>query len=626
MIVGKEVYSLKHVSKRVQRSVFYSVGTLMSFVALVIYGAYGTGPVTPVVHTAQAADTLNIWWPTSGTHVQGLQPFKAMVENTSVEQYEMFWQVDGGSLNPMNNSYVDYPHKEVSVNVSGWNWHSNNQYQITFVAKKGGAIISQRSITVYVDTGATSDVNLVMGSNIPAPTVAVQAPQAATVSIQTVLQGPVPAQTSTASASVNVWWPSAGANLAGTQPFKAEVKNMPLDQYDLYWQVDNGALVLMQNSTTDSPHKEASVNVASWNWRGSGPYILNFVAKDKSGNTIGKSSEQVSVNSTGGATTPAPAPAPTAQVLPAPVGASVLPAPTVSFSGSTANVLGGVSLYVNQNSSAKNQADQWSGSRPNDAQAMRLLANAPTATWFGNWNGNIYNDVQQLVKAAASQGTAPVIVAYNIPGRDCSGGYSSGGASSPDAYRSWIGSMAGAIGNNKAVVVLEPDSLADLNCLSSNDRQTRLSLLSDAISILKRNGNTAVYLDAGHSGWVNPSTMANSLRGAGVSSANGFAVNVSNFDTTAADTGYGDQISQSLGGAHYVIDTSRNGTGSNGQWCNPQGRAIGAKPTTSTGHSNVDAYLWLKTPGESDGACNGGPNAGQWWADYALQLVRNSGQ
>ena len=40
------------------------------------------------------------------------------------------------------------------------------------------------------------------------------------------------------------------------------------------------------------------------------------------------------------------------------------------------------------------------------------------------------------------------------------------------------------------------------------------------------------------------------------------------------------------------------------------------------GHPLADAFLWVKTPGESDGTCNGGPRAGEWWADYALELSR----
>ena len=42
------------------------------------------------------------------------------------------------------------------------------------------------------------------------------------------------------------------------------------------------------------------------------------------------------------------------------------------------------------------------------------------------------------------------------------------------------------------------------------------------------------------------------------------------------------------------------------------------RPTAQTGDPLVDALLWIKRPGESDGACNGGPPAGTWWPEDAL--------
>lgn len=42
-----------------------------------------------------------------------------------------------------------------------------------------------------------------------------------------------------------------------------------------------------------------------------------------------------------------------------------------------------------------------------------------------------------------------------------------------------------------------------------------------------------------------------------------------------------------------------------------------------TGNTFIDAFLWVKPPGESDGTCNGGPPAGKFWLDYALGLIRN---
>eukprot|EP00928_Gymnodinium_smaydae_P014039 TRINITY_DN15093_c0_g3_i2.p1 TRINITY_DN15093_c0_g3~~TRINITY_DN15093_c0_g3_i2.p1 ORF type:complete len:276 (-),score=38.20 TRINITY_DN15093_c0_g3_i2:266-1093(-) len=55
----------------------------------------------------------------------------------------------------------------------------------------------------------------------------------------------------------------------------------------------------------------------------------------------------------------------------------------------------------------------------------------------------------------------------------------------------------------------------------------------------------------------------------------------------------------------FVIDTGRNGAPEKREnckaWCNPRGAGIGLAPTTKTADPRIDAYYWLKTPGESDG-------------------------
>jgi len=70
-----------------------------------------------------------------------------------------------------------------------------------------------------------------------------------------------------------------------------------------------------------------------------------------------------------------------------------------------------------------------------------------------------------------------------------------------------------------------------------------------------------------------------------------------------------------------VIDTSRNGNGApaDGEWCDPAGRTLGRAPTLSTGEARIDAYLWVKLPGESDG-CKGAP--GTFSPSYAYDLAR----
>ena len=38
-----------------------------------------------------------------------------------------------------------------------------------------------------------------------------------------------------------------------------------------------------------------------------------------------------------------------------------------------------------------------------------------------------------------------------------------------------------------------------------------------------------------------------------------------------------------------------------GDWCNVKGTGFGVRPTTSTGDSLTDAFVWVKPGGESDG-------------------------
>ncbi|GEM_PF-766724 len=93
---------------------------------------------------------LDIWWPTNGAIVSGTQPFKAMVENLPATEYEMFWQVDGGGLNPMYFSPIDYPHQETMVDLSGWTWKGAGPYSVNFIARKNGQAILEKAINIFI--------------------------------------------------------------------------------------------------------------------------------------------------------------------------------------------------------------------------------------------------------------------------------------------------------------------------------------------------------------------------------------------------------------------------------------------------------------------------------------------
>lgn len=287
-----------------------------------------------------------------------------------------------------------------------------------------------------------------------------------------------------------------------------------------------------------------------------------------------------------------------------------------------------VPYWVNPDGTAARQVAAYTKDGNEKAAALiRRIAEQPVGEWVGAENPGA--EAKGFTEAAAKADRQAVLVLYNIPHRDC-GQFSKGGAADGDAYRAWVEAVAQGIGDRGATVILEPDAVVHLvdGCTPLKLHEERYDLLKGAVERLKKQRGTRVYLDAGNAGWRSPDALFDSLRRAGIGAADGFAVNVSNFQTTAASTRFGKQLSAKVGGKPFVIDTSRNGNGpytasdSEETWCNPPGRALGEPPTTGTGEDLVDAYLWIKRPGESDGDCRGGPKAGEWWPAYALDLVR----
>lgn len=287
-------------------------------------------------------------------------------------------------------------------------------------------------------------------------------------------------------------------------------------------------------------------------------------------------------------------------------------------------------FWVNPAGNAAEQVAAYAKSGQDDkAEQIRKIAQQPTGEWIGPENPE--QEARGFTEAADKAGRTALLVLYNIPHRDC-GQYSQGGAADGNAYRTWIDGVAAGIGDRAATVILEPDALLHLvdGCTKDEFHEERYDLLSGAVEKLKSLKNTRVYLDAGNAGWGHPDQIFEPLERAGIAKADGFSVNVSNFYSTKDSIAYGKQLSAKVGDKHFVIDTSRNGNGpyksgdENERWCNPPGRALGEAPTIKTADSLVDAYLWVKRPGESDGECKGGPKAGQWWPTYALKLAQGS--
>jgi endoglucanase len=276
-------------------------------------------------------------------------------------------------------------------------------------------------------------------------------------------------------------------------------------------------------------------------------------------------------------------------------------------------------LFVDTDTQAYAAWEQATGA---DRELLSRIASTPQARWIGDWypdNAAVTADVADYTGRAADADAVATLVLYAIPGRDC-GQYSAGGVDTR-AYAAWVDAVAAGI-TGEPIVILEPDALANLgDCDGQGDRA---GYLRYGVAALTAAG-ARVYIDAGHSGWLPVDTAVERLRDVGVTEAAGFALNTSNYQTTDAERAYGEQVAAALGGdVGFVVDVSRNGNGSNGEWCNPRGRALGEVPRLVDDGTHLDALLWVKSPGESDGTCNGGPDAGQWWQEIALELVRNA--
>ena len=289
-----------------------------------------------------------------------------------------------------------------------------------------------------------------------------------------------------------------------------------------------------------------------------------------------------------------------------------------------ANPLAGHALYVDPTSAAMAAAHKTD---PPSAE-LDAIANTPQAFWV---DPAVTSDrVARYVGAAQAAGGMPVLALYAIPHRDC-GSFAAGGFATAAEYRQWIDGVSAALGSSPAAVILEPDALDMADCLSPGQRDERFGLIRYGVDTLTRDPAAAVYIDAGHSRWKSADEISARLNQVGVDHARGFSLNTSNFYTTGEEIDYGEKVSGLTKGAHYVVDTSRNGAGPAPDaplnWCNPDGRALGTPPTTATAGAHADAYLWIKRPGDSDGACGrGDPGPGHFVNQYAIDLARSAHQ
>ncbi|HZD45580.1 MAG TPA: glycoside hydrolase family 6 protein, partial [Acidobacteriaceae bacterium] len=198
-----------------------------------------------------------------------------------------------------------------------------------------------------------------------------------------------------------------------------------------------------------------------------------------------------------------------------------------------------------------------------NALLITAMETVPQAVWLTSGTpSQISATVTSTLRHANVERAVPVLVLYNIPGRDC-GSYSAGGAQNTADYETWIDAIATAIGDQKALVVLEPDALADLpsDCgydptqvnvpQATADRYTQITY---AVTKLETGSQTLVYLDAGNSHWQAVPIMAARLAQAGIQQAQGFFTNVSNYNLNNYETKYDTWVSECIAFANDSAD------------------------------------------------------------------------
>jgi endoglucanase len=242
-------------------------------------------------------------------------------------------------------------------------------------------------------------------------------------------------------------------------------------------------------------------------------------------------------------------------------------------------------------------------------QRIQTLLETPVAQWLTGPPTDTPRAVAENLERAEALGAVPVFVVYNITDRDL-GGEASGGSGDADAYRSWVREVSDAVGDAPAVLVLEPDALPGVPQMDEDRQAERIELLRDALTVF-RDGNpaAAVYLDVGHSRWLDASRAAELVDRVDEDGTlvTGVALNVSNQRPEAELRRYAEDLWAALGRrVHVLLDSSMNGASNTGElveWCNPEGERVGSLPDTVFDPDAWFEHVYVKAPGESDGRC-----------------------
>ena len=354
--------------------------------------------------------------------------------------------------------------------------------------------------------------------------------------------------------------------------------------------------------------------------------------------------------------------------------------------GSSTNPFKDVAFFLNP--AYTENVEATAKRNPDMADAIRKVATYPTAVWLDRiaavQNLKGWLDEAKKQQDASGKPTLTVVVVYDLPNRDCSAEASAGELKvAENGLARYKGEFIDPITaefkahpDQPIAVVLEPDSLANLatNMSIPMCQEARPAYKDGVVYAIQQFAlpNVSVYLDGAHAGWLgwddNRAKIGRIFKSVlsdagGPGMIRGFALNIANYTHLSNRDGavleptnpcpneltYAKILRKTLEmygfkDHGFIIDTSRNGKGHIrakwGSWCNVHGAGIGERPRADP-EPGIDAYFWIKPPGESDGVadpkaprydpmCGGpdstpdAPQAGQWFESYFLDLVRNA--
>ena len=272
-----------------------------------------------------------------------------------------------------------------------------------------------------------------------------------------------------------------------------------------------------------------------------------------------------------------------------------------------------------------------------DHDYLWRIANTAQARWVGSWEDDVRvaGLAREVYKKAADTGRVGLIAYQGMRDYPCERAAAETELSL--AYEARTEALVDELPGigSQAWIVVEPALIPTLDTCEGDPRGNWLDYASNTIAA---NGAT-VYLDASGLTDRSPEEAAALLATLDLAPVAGFSLNVGRHHATADQVAWGEELLaelEALGvpvdeprpgndpgepGLGLIVDTSRNGVPLDGEQCNAAEAGIGAAPRL-VGEGALDAVVWIKRPGESDGSCNGGLGIGQFAQAKALELAR----